>query len=82
MSRTVELVLIAEVRPLLVRLSQSVVAVEVPVLLLGAGDPGDYLVHLPIQLFVRVARQRVGGAFEHLVDVGVVEVYNSEIALD
>ena len=47
--------------------------VEVAVLLLGGGDLRDQGVEVRLQLRIRLDAQRVGGALDHLVDVGVVE---------
>jgi hypothetical protein len=47
--------------------------VEVAVLLLGGGDLLDETVQVRFQLGIGLDAQRVGGALDHLVDVGVVE---------
>ena len=47
--------------------------VQVAVRLLGGGDNDEYTVDIRLQLLVRIGLEHVGGAFDGLVDVGVVE---------
>ena len=78
--KVIELVAHVEVRPTF--LAQPVLRrraadrprrVEVAVGLLGGGDLGDETVDMLIELGVGVRRQGIGGRFDDLVDVGVVE---------
>ena len=77
----VQLVHRRQVGPPLARLDQRVVGVQVAVGLLGGGDLGDHVVDGLLQRRVGLVGQRVGGPFEHLVHVGVVEVDPLELAL-
>ena len=47
--------------------------VEVAVLLLGAGDLGDEVVEVGIELGVAAEAQRAGGSLDHFEHIGVVE---------
>ena len=58
---------------LLGRLADLAHGVQVAVRLLSGRDLGDHVVELPVQRRVGLPRQGEGGAFDHFVDVRVVE---------
>ena len=62
-------------------LGQREIGVQVSVGLLGGGDLGDYAVGGFFQGRIGISGQRVRGALQHLVDIGVVEVDAAEFAL-
>ena len=68
----VQFVAVLDVLPAILRLDEGVIGVEVAVGLLGGGDQVDDGVGPLLQLGVALVGQRVGDAFEDLVDVGVV----------
>ena len=55
--------------------------VEISVLLLRAGDLGDEVVEVAVELGIGMLRERVGRAFDDLEDVGVVPGHALEAAL-
>ena len=70
---TVQFVRVLQVGPALVRFLHREPRIHVTVRLLRAGDEVDDLVQPRFELLVGMRDERVGHAFEHLVDVGIVK---------
>ncbi len=90
MPEVVELVAHVEVRPALlphpvdrrVRRVDRPGCVEIAIVFLGGGDLGDDIIHLFFQPGIGIDHQRIGCAFDDLVDIGVVErIFRAERAL-
>ena len=72
MAGAVQFMAVLDVLPAILRLDERVIGVEIAVRLLGGGDVVDDGVGPLLQVGVALVGQRVGDAFEDLVDIGIV----------
>ena len=69
-----------EVRPTFARFGKREIGVQISVRLLGGRDLGNHRVKRLVQVGIGLRRQRVRRAFDHLVQVGIIEVDALELA--
>ena len=73
MAGAIEFVQETQVRPFLVGFFELEVGIEITIGLLGGRDAVDHAIQAFLPLGIGVGRQRIGGCFDPLVDIGIIE---------